>query len=264
MRSLIACAVLILFGCAAPQIREAVQVTQAVCSIKDRLPVSGRVAEAADLVCRVAEGLPISVNAPGSGVSLSDACRIAENEDLGPEFADRYRKACPGSDLEDFVARSFTAFLDEAKADFPHLDFSRVKLVYFDGENTDARLCGPHSVTAISACGTEVFVRFDQLATYRDEWAAAVFVAGHEVGHVTQYLLGDTRAGGPKKEQQATCFAGAWFSRMNPTEAEKSSGLDFLRSIGDLPTHGTARERVDAALVGARGGTKACLRETTY
>ena len=175
-----------------------------------------------------------------------------------------WRRLC-GDDLVTLVRQSITVFSEEAERAVA--GYTRPALIVFDGRSTDAILCGAGSITAISACGDEIFIRPSQLLTYSDPLAAAVYSTAHEVGHTIQYqggYLADYRTNGPFRELQSDCVTGALVKSAGATDDELVRGVSLLASIGDLATHGSAVERVAFARYGATNGVQACLSLTVF
>jgi predicted metalloprotease len=106
---------------------------------------------------------------------------------------------------------------------------------------------------------------------------APLFVLAHEWGHAIQErmdLLGDASVLNIDKELQADCFAGAWAQYLENGDEiyvleegdvdEALTGLLELRDSVGLPwvdsqAHGTAFQRIEAFLMGYRGGRPRCF-----
>ena len=246
-----------------PTFQEIVRDADGVCDIRDAMTPASLalpgVVEAVDAKCaelRALQATGIIPSAPSA--DHREQCRLTmdASETAG------WKRLC-GDPFVTLVRQSITVFADEAERAVA--GYTRPALIVFDGQSTDAVLCGAGSITAISACGDEIFIRPSQLLTYSDPKAAAVYSAAHEVGHTIQSqggYLADYETNGAFRELQSDCITGALVTNAGATDDELVRGVSLLASIGDLVTHGSAVERVAFARYGATNGVLACLSLT--
>lgn len=162
------------------------------------------------------------------------------------------------------------------------------EFVSFDSAGTPVGICGGSSKGLVNAfyCPSKDTVGWDrgQLVPFvRKQFGdlAVVSIFAHEMGHAVQYRL-SAQTGVTKttptiiKEQQADCFAGAFFRWVAEDKAEHfamstGEGLNqvlatmlFIRdepgegSYTDQGAHGSAFDRVYALQAGFAEGTKRC------
>ena len=267
-------ALVLLSGCAvtgavqdgrAPTLNEVVSDISTGCDIRDAMkPASlalSDVLAAVDAQCanlRALQSTGIVPSAPAGDHARQ--CRLT----VEASSTSGWQRLC-GDDLVTLVRKSVTVFAGGAEKAVA--GYSRPALIVFDGASTDAKLCGAGSITAISACGDEIFIRPAQLSRYTDPRAAAVYATAHEIGHTIQFQgghLADYRTNGPFRELQSDCITGALVANEGATDAEIVRGVELLSSIGDLATHGSADERVTFARYGADNGVQACLSLNNY
>lgn len=185
----------------------------------------------------------------------------------GAARTEGYERIC-GDALVDVFRKALTAYETAMVGVFP--GYRASNLIVFNQATTDSTVCGENSITAISMCGDEIYLRPSQLATYEDPYAAAVYAASHEVGHIAQRqtiqngvsLLFDYAQHQAFRELQSDCIVGALSAELDATQPEIERGVDLLLSIGDLSTHGTKAQRRGYALYGFEKGYPACLSLT--
>ncbi|MFI9385830.1 neutral zinc metallopeptidase [Kutzneria sp. NPDC052558] len=174
----------------------------------------------------------------------------------------------------------------ELPADFGK-DFTPVRqLTSYDSTGQPLRLCGSSSAGLVNAfyCQQDDSVSWDRgqlLPQLNDSFGpmAVVAVLAHELGHAVQFRLGSVNQATPTivKEQQADCYAGAFFRSVAEGQAphfQLSTGpglnqimatLFFIRdtagaSAQSASAHGNAFDRVTAFQLGFADGARRCAR----
>ncbi|SFD70453.1 Putative neutral zinc metallopeptidase [Actinopolyspora alba] len=163
------------------------------------------------------------------------------------------------------------------------------RLVSYDSRNTDRRVCGQRLAGLANAfyCPRSDTIAWDRgvlLPKLRSTFGqlAPVTVLAHEIGHAVQHRAGLVDDDTPTlvSEQQADCFAGAFFRHAAEGSAphirvSTGNGLNtvmgVLSYIRDAPgrtgfadprAHGTAFDRVSAFQYGFSDGPSRCAEIT--
>ncbi|MEV4758821.1 neutral zinc metallopeptidase [Micromonospora sp. NPDC049559] len=170
-------------------------------------------------------------------------------------------------------------------ADFGERFRPVTRLVSYDSTGPGAQVCQASTAGLVNAfyCGQDDTVAWDRgelLPGLDDAFGpmSVVAVLAHELGHAVQFRLGlDPDTGSIVKEQQADCYAGAffrWVAEGNAPHFRISTGpglnqiLSTLFSIRDSAgvgfdargAHGNAFDRVSAFQFGFGDGPRRCAR----
>lgn len=163
-------------------------------------------------------------------------------------------------------------------------DFTKAKaLISYDSKDKSAKACGMSLAGAVNAsyiggsCDTIVWDRGELLPTMEKEIGeiSAPTVLAHEMGHLVQARLGVPRSSTLLLEQQADCYAGAywrWVADGHSTYFDFSEGAGMrqvmaaMMWVGDpiglssdnSGAHGSAFDRTFAASLGFANGAKRC------
>ncbi|HVK22064.1 MAG TPA: neutral zinc metallopeptidase [Actinokineospora sp.] len=243
--------------------------------------IPGSAKAVGDIDAGTAAGIPIDNNKPsGPKQGVVDADFTVENADKG----EMDRLAINAlSDIYDYWA-------ERMPADFEGQKFEPLKrLVSYDSNGTALKVCNATTAKSVNAfyCSLDDSVSWDRgvLLPMLDKQfgpMSVVAVLAHEMGHAVQFRLGkksNIGQGTPTivKEQQADCYAGAFFRHVAEGKAKHfeinvGKGLNqvlatmfFIRDPAGLSAdkqgaHGLAFDRVFAFQAGFTEGPRRCAK----
>ncbi|MEU8216325.1 neutral zinc metallopeptidase [Micromonospora taraxaci] len=221
-------------------------------------------------------GLEITTGPSGPRADVTDARLVVVGGDGGE--ADRLAR-----NAVDDVQRYWA---DELPATFGRGFDPVARLMSYDSTGPGGTVCGSDTRGAVNAfyCPADDTIAWDRgrlLPMLDDSFGpmAVVAVLAHEVGHAVQFRLRtvDGRTSSIVKEQQADCFAGAffrWVAEGNAPHFQLSTGsglnqilatLFFIRDGTETGfeaegAHGNAFDRVSAFQFGFGDGPVRCAR----
>lgn len=256
-----------------PTIPEAIDTVEFVCDVEKAISPeesTEKIEASVERICFLLEALNdsgILPSAPGPQ-HLADCKLLKETEAVSTQG---YKTICDPAVIS--ILQSVEAYEIALAGEYSGYVPTKPTIV-FDSPRTDSKNCGEQSITAISICGDEIYVRLSQLKNYSDPVYAAQYTMCHEVGHSSQTqnvsnpdegsLLLDYRQNQSFRETQGDCVCGA----LNVLVAEPFGGylveelsrdITLMKNIGNLPTHGTIEQRITYYKYGVENGVKACL-----
>lgn len=255
-----------LIACTTQQVKQGTDTAVFVCDVAGVLTPEElrqeKIAQASDFLCAGLKTLKETGVIPAADpVTQREAC-AALTQTRAAE-TDGYKRIC-GEPLLTQARQSMTIYQQAAVGLIPgHRAFDR--WIVFDQPHTDSVGCGEQSISGISMCGREAFMKPAQLYTYPDPETAVDYSVCHEEAHNIQQqkgLLLDYAEHFAFRELQGDCVCGALDATFDPTRKEIEEFENLMTAIGDLATHGTAGQRVEFYRVGLYGGLEECLAKT--
>jgi predicted metalloprotease len=237
--------------------------------------ISGQASPAGELDPSTVAGLAVTQGPSGPKPDAPNAGLTVRNTDNGE--MDQL--------AENALSDIFTFWSQQLPADFGKQFQPVTKLISFDSNGTDLKVCGGQDTTGVENaffCPVDDSVAWDRgtLLPVLDQTfgpMAVVTVFAHEMGHAVQYQLGSITETTPTivKEQQADCYAGAfmrWVAEGSAPHFQLSTGnglnqvlatMMFIRDqVGTTSTdesaHGSAFDRVTAFQFGFSDGPVRC------
>lgn len=246
-----------------------------LCAGCSTVEVTGKATPAGELDPGTVAGLPVTQGPSGPKPGVSNANLNVRNTDNG----DMDHLA------ENALSDIFAYWSQQLPTDFGKQFTPITKLLSFDSNGTDQKVCGGQDTTGVENaffCPVDDSVAWDRgtLLPVLDQTFGPMAVAtvfAHEMGHAVQFQLGSVTATTPTiiKEQQADCYAGAfmrWVAQGDAPHFQLSTGnglgqvlatMMFIRDqVGTTSTdeaaHGSAFDRVTAFQFGFSDGPVRC------
>lgn len=247
----------------------------ALCVGCSTVEITGQATPAGELDPGTVAGLPVTQGPSGLKPGVANADLNVQNTDNG----DMDHLA------ENALSDIFTYWSQQLPADFGKQFQPVTKLISFDSDGTDLKVCGGQDTSGVENaffCPVDDSVAWDRgtlLPVLNQMFGpmSVVTVFAHEMGHAVQYQLGSVTAKTPTivKEQQADCYAGAfmrWVAAGDAPHLRLSTGnglnqvlatMMFIRDqVGTTDTdeaaHGSAFDRVTAFQFGFTDGPVRC------